>query len=171
MGSRFLWQVRISILPCPLPSVTLILLWQRGLSRPLIFCGIFWGFCTPSIDPFARTRGLGLLMFFFPLPVGSGGLGSAEVISKWESRYFVHIKHRLRALPGVGVSSFPEYPLSCPLFLTGETEYAKTPFPVCLSPLTCCLSSEFLVWVRVGAPSDVGQGFHCASYWSRKGPR
>lgn len=30
---------------------------------------------------------------FFPHPAVSGGLCSAEVISKWESRYFVRIVH------------------------------------------------------------------------------
>lgn len=127
--------MRISILPCPLPSVTLMLLWQRGPSHPLIFWGIFWGLCTPPIDPFGRTRGLGLPMFFFPHPVASGGLCRAEGISKWESRYFAEIMRTLRTLSWVRVSSLPEYPLRCPLFLKGGAEHARAPFPACLSPL------------------------------------
>lgn len=134
VGSPFQWQVRLSILPCPLPSVTLVLLRQRGPCHPLISRGIFWGLCTPSLDPFARTRGLGLPMFFFPHPAASGGLCSAEVIAKWESRYFVRIVHPPRTLSWARVSSFPAYPLSCPLFLSGETGHARAPCPACLSP-------------------------------------
>lgn len=135
VGSPFQWPVRLSILPCPLPSVTLVLLRQRGPGHPLISRGICRGLCTPSPDPFARTRGLGLPMFFFfPHPAVSGGLCSAEVIAKWESRYFVRIVHPPRTLSWARVSSFPAYPRSCPLFLSGETGHARAPFPACLSP-------------------------------------